>query len=44
MGDELAGNLWVGISGQTKVGDVVGVRYRPPDQEEVAKAFCKKLE
>ena len=37
--DEPADSLWVRIRGQPTVGDiVVGVCYRPPDQEEVDEA------
>ncbi|GAB0205201.1 hypothetical protein GRJ2_002985700 [Grus japonensis] len=38
--------LWVRIKGQATMGDtVVGVYYRPPDQEEdVDEAFCRQLE
>lgn len=40
--DEPAGNLWVGTKEQTSMSDtMVGVCYRPPDQEEqVAEAFA----
>lgn len=45
MDDELPGNLWVGISRQTKTGSaVVGVCYRLPDQEEAAEDFYIQLE
>ena len=39
-------SLWVRIKGRANIGDtVVGVCYRPPDQEEeVDEAFYKQLE
>jgi len=39
-------SIWVRIKGQPHMGDViVGVYYRPPDQEEeVDEAFYKQLE
>lgn len=38
--------MWVRIKGQVNMGDtVVGVHYRPPDEEEeVDKAFYRQLE
>lgn len=43
LGDVLAGNLLVGIIGQTNVGNVVvGVHYRLPDQE--VDEACRQLE
>ncbi|RMC19589.1 hypothetical protein DUI87_03148 [Hirundo rustica rustica] len=44
--DESVESLWVRIKGQADMGDtVVGVYYRPPDQEEeVDKAFYGQLE
>lgn len=45
VGGELAWNLQIEITGQTKVGDVVvSVRYRLTDQKEVDEAFCRQLE
>lgn len=35
MADEPVESLWVGIRGQTIIGDGVGICFRPPDQEEV---------
>lgn len=44
MGGELAGNLWIGINGQTEVDNVVvSVRYRLPNQEEVDEAAYRQL-
>ncbi|GAB0204560.1 hypothetical protein GRJ2_002921600 [Grus japonensis] len=35
MDEELTESLWVRIKGSTRSGDnTVGVRYRPPDQED----------
>jgi len=44
--DERAESLWVRIKGQAHKGDVmVGVYYRPPDQqEEVDEAFYRQLQ
>ncbi|GAB0193231.1 mitochondrial enolase superfamily member 1 [Grus japonensis] len=44
--EERAKSLWVRIKGQANMGDaVVGVYYRPPDQEEeVDEAFYRQLE
>lgn len=39
MGDEKAEGLWVRVRGQTNMGDVVGVFYRLPGQEEVDEIF-----
>lgn len=39
MGDEKAEGLWVRVRGQTNMGDVVGVFYRLPGQEEVDEVF-----
>lgn len=44
MGDENAESLWVTIRGQTNMGDVVGVSYRLPGQEEVHKVLFRQLE
>ena len=46
MEGEQVQSLWVKIKGQPNMGDtVVGVCYRPPDQEEeVDKVFCRQLE
>ena len=45
MGDEPTESLWVMINRQTNVDNtVVGVCYRPPDQEEVDEAFFRQLE
>lgn len=45
MDEEPAESLWVRISGQTNTGDiVVDVCCRPPDHEEVVKAFLRQLE
>ena len=46
MGDEPTESLWVRIKEQNNIGDiVVGVCYRPPDQEEqVDEAFYRELE
>ena len=43
--EELVESLWVRIKGQAYMGvTVVGVYYRPPDQEEeVDKAFYRQL-
>ena len=44
--DERVESLWVRIKGQAHMGDViVGVYYRPPDQEEeVDEVFYKKVQ
>ena len=44
--DDQVESLWVRIKGQANMGDtVVGVYYRPPDQEEeVDEAFYKQRE
>ena len=46
MEGEQVESLWVKIKGQPNMGDtVVGVCYRPPDQEEeVDEAFYRQLE
>ena len=45
MGDASAEILWVRMSGQISIGDVVvGVLYRPLDQEEADEAFFRQLE
>ena len=43
--EKQAESLWVGIKGQALMGDtVVGVHYRPPDQEEgIDEAFYRQL-
>lgn len=47
MDNEPAGTLWVSVRVQSNTGSmVVGVRYRPPDQEEVeseafSRHFCR---
>ncbi|GAB0202653.1 hypothetical protein GRJ2_002730900 [Grus japonensis] len=44
--EERVKSLWVRIKGQANMGDtVVGVYYKPPDQEEeVDEAFYRQLE
>lgn len=44
MDDEPAQSLWVRITRHANVNDVVGVCYRPPDQEEVDEASFRQLE
>ena len=43
--EERVESLWIRTKGQTHTGDViVGVYYRPPDQEEeVDEAFYKQM-
>lgn len=37
--------LWIRVRGQTNMGDIVNVYYRPPYQEDdVGKAFFRELE
>jgi len=45
MDEERGKSLWVRIKGQVNTGDtIVGVYYRPPDQEEaVNEAFYRHL-
>jgi len=41
---ELTENLWVRVKGNAREEDVVGVCYRPPDQENQANQALYKQE